>query len=88
MAAAHHALVLNLHQPAGNLEHLLAHEPWEAEMILYAMDRIPRTLWRDEDIGRVHLSTASSTAAHSFGTCRTAASSASSEPATTIPCCR
>jgi hypothetical protein len=49
-------LVLNLHQPAGNLDHLLAHEPWEAEMILYAMDRIPRTLWRDEDIGRVHLS--------------------------------
>ena len=55
MTPAHHALVLNLHQPAGNLDHLLAHEPWEAEQILYAMDRIPRTLWRDEDIGRVHL---------------------------------
>lgn len=56
MTLAHHALVLNLHQPAGNLDHLLAHEPWEAEQILYAIDRIPRTLWRDDDIGRVHLS--------------------------------
>jgi len=53
---AHHALVLNLHQPAGNLEHLLTHEPWEAEQILYAMDRIARTLWQYEDVGRVHLS--------------------------------
>nr|CRH05216.1 Putative GH57 : related to a-amylase [Candidatus Magnetococcus massalia] len=52
----YHAVVLNLHQPAGNLEHLLDTEPWEAEMILQAMDRIPRSLWGNEDVGRVHLS--------------------------------
>lgn len=52
----HHALVLNLHQPSGNLEHLLAHEPWEARAILQAYDRIPRFLWGYEDVGRVHLS--------------------------------
>ncbi|MCF7983624.1 MAG: glycoside hydrolase family 57 [Thiohalocapsa sp.] len=51
-----HALVLNLHQPAGNLEHLLEHEPWEAKEILFAMDRMPRSLWGHEDLARVHLS--------------------------------
>jgi 4-alpha-glucanotransferase len=50
------ALVLNLHQPSGNLEHLLEHEEWEAREILWAMDRIPRSLWGYEDVGRVHLS--------------------------------
>ncbi len=50
------ALVLNLHQPAGNLEHLLADNDWEAREILWALDRIPRSLWRDADIARVHLS--------------------------------
>jgi hypothetical protein len=53
---AHHALVLNFHQPAGNLEHLLAHETWEAKEILFAMDRMPRSLWGHEDLARVHLS--------------------------------
>lgn len=52
----HHALVLNLHQPAGNLEHLLEHQTWEAQEILYAYDRIPRSLWGWEDVARVHLS--------------------------------
>jgi len=52
----HHALVLNLHQPAGNLDRLLTDEPWEARAILQAYDRIPRFLWGYEDIGRVHLS--------------------------------
>ena len=56
MTTVHHALVLNLHQPAGNLEHLLEYEPWEAELILYAMDRMPRSLWGYEDVARVHLS--------------------------------
>lgn len=51
-----HALVLNLHQPAGNLEDLLTHREWEAREILYAMDRIPRFLWRFEEVARVHLS--------------------------------
>ena len=50
------ALVLNLHQPAGNLEDLLGQREWEAREILWAMDRIPRSLWTYEDIGRVHLS--------------------------------
>jgi hypothetical protein len=51
-----HALVLNLHQPSGNLEELLANNEWEAKEILYALDRIPRSLWPYEDIARVHLS--------------------------------
>lgn len=57
MTPAFHALVLNLHQPAGNLEYLLAHQPWEAKEILYALDRIPRSLWPPyEALARVHLS--------------------------------
>ncbi len=50
------ALVLNLHQPAWNLEDLLQHREWEAKEILWAIDRIPRSLWTYEDVGRVHLS--------------------------------
>lgn len=50
-----HALVLNLHQPAGNLERLLDDNPWEAQEILYAIDRIPRSLWPYQDLARVHL---------------------------------
>lgn len=56
MRTVFHALVLNLHQPAGNLEHLLAHEEWEARQILWALDRIPRALWDYEEVARVHLS--------------------------------
>ena len=56
MNIIHHALVLNLHQPAGNLQELLDHNPWETHEILYALDRIPRSLWGYEDIARVHLS--------------------------------
>ena len=52
----YHALVLNLHQPAGNLEHLLAHNESEARDILLAMERIPRTLRGEQAWGRVHLS--------------------------------
>lgn len=51
----HHALVLNLHQPAGNLAAMLETDPWEVRQILCAYDRIPRSLWRYEDVGRVHL---------------------------------
>lgn len=53
---ARHALVLNLHQPPGNLDALLSEQPWEAKEILLAMDRIPRSLWGYEDRARVHLS--------------------------------
>jgi 4-alpha-glucanotransferase len=53
---AHHALVLNLHQPPGNLQHLLEHQTWEAKEILFALDRIPRSLWGREALARVHLS--------------------------------
>lgn len=56
MKTIHHALVLNLHQPAGNLEHLLTEAPWEAKEILWSMDRMPRRLWGYEDVARVHLS--------------------------------
>jgi len=56
METISHALVLNLHQPPGNLEDLLAHSEWEAREILFALDRIPRSLWKYEDVARVHLS--------------------------------
>jgi hypothetical protein len=49
------ALVLDLHQPAGNLEHLLVDDHWGVKEILWAIDRIPRSLWRHEDTARVHL---------------------------------
>jgi len=53
---AHHALVLNLHQPSENLQELLDAGSWEAQEILFALDRIPRSLWGYEDVARVHLS--------------------------------
>lgn len=56
MHLINHALVLNLHQPAGNLNQLLCENEWEAREILFALDRIPRSLWEYEEIARVHLS--------------------------------
>ena len=56
MAEIFHALVLNFHQPSGNLEALLENDEWEAKQILYALDRVPRSLWGYEDVGRVHVS--------------------------------
>lgn len=53
---AYHALVLNLHQPPGNLQDLLEGHRLEAQEILFALDRIPRSLWGFEDVARVHLS--------------------------------
>ncbi len=55
MQPIYHAIVLNLHQPAGNLEYLLEHNEWEAKEILWALDRMPRAMWPYEDIARVHL---------------------------------
>ncbi len=55
MRKVHHALLLNFHQPPGNLDDLLANNEWEAREILWAMDRMPRMLWDYEDIARVHL---------------------------------
>ena len=49
------ALVLTLHQPSGNLEKLLDAPESQAREILWAIDRIPRSLWRYEEIARVHL---------------------------------
>src|SRR5271165_1613979 len=53
----YHGLVLNLHQPWGNLDDLLRNPQteWEAREILYAYDRIPRALEGHEDLARVHL---------------------------------
>lgn len=53
---AFHALVLNLHQPAWNLENLLNDNEWAVKEILYSLDRLPRTLWDWEDVARVHVS--------------------------------
>ena len=55
MSGIDFGLVLNLHQPAGNLDDLLEMNEWEAKEILGALDRIPRARWDDEDVGRVHL---------------------------------
>lgn len=52
----HHALILNLHQPSGNLQELLETQEWEARQILFALDRIARSLWPYPDLARVHLS--------------------------------
>ncbi|MBI5388212.1 MAG: glycoside hydrolase family 57 [Verrucomicrobia bacterium] len=56
MRKVFHALMLNLHQPAGNLQGLLESNEWEAKEILWALDRMPRALWGYEDVARVHLS--------------------------------
>ena len=52
----HHALVLNLHQPWGNLDAMLADpaEAWHAKECLFAYDRIPRAVAGWEDVARVH----------------------------------
>jgi alpha-amylase/alpha-mannosidase (GH57 family) len=55
MRKVFHALTLNFHQPAGNLQWLLDNKEWEAKEILWALDRMPRTLWSYEDVARVHL---------------------------------
>ena len=52
----YHALVLNLHQPPSNLDDLLHTNEWEVKEILFAYDRMPRTLWPYADLARVHLS--------------------------------
>ncbi len=63
-AAIHHALVLNLHQPWGNLDAMLRdpveQERWHAKECLFAYDRIPRAVWGWEDVARVHLAASGS----------------------------
>ena len=44
-----------MHQPSGNLDHLLDTNEWEAKEILFAYDRMSRTLWPHEDLARVNL---------------------------------
>ncbi|MCU0839262.1 MAG: hypothetical protein MUE49_11155 [Rhodospirillales bacterium] len=56
MKEIYHALVLNMHQPPSNLDDLLINNAWEAKEILFAYDRMPRSLWAYEDLARVHLS--------------------------------
>jgi hypothetical protein len=56
MKEIYHALVLNMHQPPNNLDELLISNEWEVKEILFAYDRMPRTLWGYEDTARVHLS--------------------------------
>ncbi len=55
MSTIYHALVLNLHQPSGNLEALLQDQEWEVRQILSAYDRISRSLWEFADVARAHL---------------------------------
>ena len=56
MRKVYHALMLNFHQPAGNLEHLLDTDEWAAKELLWTLDRMPRALWDCQDLARVHLS--------------------------------
>lgn len=56
----YHALVLDMHQPSGNLEHLLDAHEWEAKEILFAYDRMPRSLWGYEDVARVNVASGES----------------------------
>jgi alpha-amylase/alpha-mannosidase (GH57 family) len=56
MREIYHALVLNMHQPPSNLDHLLETNEWELKEILFAYDRMVRTLWCYEDLARVHVS--------------------------------
>ena len=45
MREIYHALVLNMHQPPGNLDYLFDTNEWEAKEILFAYDRMARSLW-------------------------------------------
>jgi 4-alpha-glucanotransferase len=56
MTDADWALVLNLHQPSRHLDGMAGEQEWQAKEVLWALDRIPRSLWGYEDVGRVHLS--------------------------------
>ena len=56
MRKVYHALMLNFHQPSGNLESLLETNEWEAKELLWTLDRMPRALWDQEGLARVHLS--------------------------------
>lgn len=56
MREIYHALVLNMHQPPGNLDYLFDTNEWEAKEILFAYDRMARSLWSYEDIARVNVS--------------------------------
>lgn len=57
-ATIHHALVLNLHQPQGNLDEMLRDplQEWQAKECLFAYDRIPRAVADWQDVARVHVS--------------------------------
>ena len=50
MGRVYHSLVLDLHQPSGNLEEMLVSNEWAAREILFALDRVPGSLWAYEDV--------------------------------------
>jgi hypothetical protein len=58
MLEIHHALVLDIHQPSGNLQDLLdtQEKEWEAKEILFAYDRMARVLRANADLARVNVS--------------------------------
>lgn len=51
----YHSLILNMHQPNLNLENLIEKNEWEAKEILFAYDRMPRSLWEYSDIARINI---------------------------------
>lgn len=56
MPDIYHALVLDMHQPSGNLQQLLDTNEWEAKEILFAYDRMARVLRANADLARVNAS--------------------------------
>ena len=47
-----HLLGLHMHQPPGNLEHLIDHYEWEARQIMLCYDRPLKYAWRYQDVAR------------------------------------
>ena len=51
----HHALGLHMHQPPGNLRHLIDTNPWEAEQIVRCYERAVRYARDYRDVARLHV---------------------------------
>jgi alpha-amylase/alpha-mannosidase (GH57 family) len=51
----HHALGLHMHQPPGNLRHLIDTNPWEAEQIVRCYERAARYALDYRDVARLHV---------------------------------
>lgn len=80
MREIYHALVVEMHQPSGNLQHLLDANEWEAKEILFAYDRVPRHC----GITTILLGSTSLCPAHCWRRCLIQASSIGSTVSSTV----